>query len=129
MNSSDLKAGQWSFIFYHDTREQVILVNGGPERGKPAGDLLELWGWDGSQWNLIIADENGDDEIVEFLLERGHDVIRVREQFGEGTPDHVIARAADESRSIVLTSDYDYRRLAGWASRSAPTRYPNMGSS
>ena len=59
VNSSDLKAGQWSFIFYHDTREQVILVNGGPERGKPAGDLLELWGWDGSQWNLIIADENG----------------------------------------------------------------------
>lgn len=54
-----LKAGQWSFIFYHDTLEQVVLVNGGPERGKPADDPLELWGWDGAQWSLISADENG----------------------------------------------------------------------
>ena len=35
------------------------MVNGGPERGKPADDPLELWGWDGAQWSLIHADENG----------------------------------------------------------------------
>ena len=58
-NGPALKAGQWSFLFYHDTLEQVVLVNGGPESGKPADDPLELWGWDGAQWSLISADENG----------------------------------------------------------------------
>ena len=59
VNRSELEAGQWAFIFYHDTREQVVLVNGGPERGKPASDPLELWGWDGTQWSLISAEVDG----------------------------------------------------------------------
>jgi hypothetical protein len=54
-----LEAGQWTFIFYHEGLEQVMLVNGGPEQGKPADDPLELWGWDGMQWSLISADESG----------------------------------------------------------------------
>ena len=54
-----LEAGQWTFVFYHEGLEQVVLVNGGPEQGKPADDPLELWGWDGMQWSLISADENG----------------------------------------------------------------------
>ena len=57
--SSTLMAGQWTHLFYHDVLEQVILVNGGPESGKPATDPLELWGWDGNQWSLISADEDG----------------------------------------------------------------------
>ena len=36
-----------------------MLVNGGPERGKPADDPLELWSWDGTQWSLISAEVNG----------------------------------------------------------------------
>lgn len=54
-----LEAGQWTYVFYHDGLEQVVLVNGGPERGKPADEPLELWGWDGTQWSLLSADENG----------------------------------------------------------------------
>jgi hypothetical protein len=54
-----LVAGQWTYIFYHDGLERVVLVNGGPERGKPADELLELWGWDGTQWSLIRADPDG----------------------------------------------------------------------
>ena len=59
VNSPPLDAGQWTFIFYHEGLEQVVLVNGGPERGKPADDPLELWGWDGTQWSLISADATG----------------------------------------------------------------------
>ena len=55
----NLVAGQWTFLFYHEGLEQVILVNGGPERGKPADDPLELWSWDGMKWSLVSADENG----------------------------------------------------------------------
>jgi hypothetical protein len=54
-----LEAGQWTYIFYHEELGQVVLVNGGPERGKPADDPLELWGWDGVQWSLLSADEDG----------------------------------------------------------------------
>jgi hypothetical protein len=57
--SPALEAGQWTYIFYHDALEQVVLVNGGPEQGKPANELLELWGWDGAQWSLISADPEG----------------------------------------------------------------------
>lgn len=56
---ASLQAGQWSYIFYHEALEQVVLVNGGPERGKPADDPLELWRWDGMQWSLIGAEEDG----------------------------------------------------------------------
>jgi hypothetical protein len=57
--SSTLKGGQWTYIFYHEELEQVLLVNGGPEQGKPADEPLELWSWDGTEWWLVRADENG----------------------------------------------------------------------
>jgi len=54
-----LEAGQSTFAFYHEGRGQVVLVNGGPEQGKPENDPLELWGWDGHEWSLIPIDANG----------------------------------------------------------------------
>jgi hypothetical protein len=54
-----LVAGQWSTLIYHETLQKVILINGGPERGKPKDDPLELWTWDGSNWSLLSADEDG----------------------------------------------------------------------
>jgi hypothetical protein len=55
----DLVAGQWNTLFYHPRLQRVILVNGGPDRGKPASDPLELWAWDGAQWSLVSADPQG----------------------------------------------------------------------
>ena len=54
-----LVAGQWNMLFYHPQLEKVVLVNGGPDRGKPASDPLELWAWDGAEWTLLSADPNG----------------------------------------------------------------------
>jgi hypothetical protein len=54
-----LVAGQWTMLFYHPGLEQVVLVNGGPDRGKAADDPLELWAWDGAQWTLLSADPDG----------------------------------------------------------------------
>jgi len=59
MHSPILEAGQWAYVFYHEGLEQVVLVNGGPEWGKPADEPLELWGWDGTQWSLIATDGDG----------------------------------------------------------------------
>jgi hypothetical protein len=58
-SSSPLVAGQWNYLFYHPQLEQVVLVNGGPDRGKPASDPLELWAWDGKQWSLLSRDPDG----------------------------------------------------------------------
>lgn len=55
-SSTPLEAGQWSYIFYHEGLKQIVLVNGGPERGKQADDPLELWRWDGTHWFLIATD-------------------------------------------------------------------------
>ncbi len=52
-----LQAGQWSAMVYHEGLGQIVLVNGGPERGKPAAEPLELWGWDGEAWTLL--DDSG----------------------------------------------------------------------
>ena len=54
-----LVAGQWNHLFYHPGLRKVVLVNGGPDRGKPAKDPLELWAWDGIQWTLLNADPQG----------------------------------------------------------------------
>ncbi len=48
-----LQAGQWSAMVYHEELGQIVLVNGGPEQGKPADEPLELWGWDGEAWTLL----------------------------------------------------------------------------
>lgn len=59
VGGATLEAGQSTHVFYHEGLEQVVLVNGGPEGGKPADEPLELWGWDGSQWSLLRADADG----------------------------------------------------------------------
>lgn len=51
--------GQWHYMFYYEPLQKLILVNGGPERGKSSSDPLELWSWDGAQWSLLGADTNG----------------------------------------------------------------------
>jgi hypothetical protein len=58
-NDRPLVAGQWNILFYHPGLQKVILVNGGPDRGKPAGDPIELWAWDGALWSLLSADPQG----------------------------------------------------------------------
>ena len=55
----ELVAAQWNYLFYHPQFKKVILVNGGPDDGKPADDPLELWAWDGSGWTLLSADPQG----------------------------------------------------------------------
>lgn len=48
-----LQAGQWSAMVYHEGLGQIVLINGGPERGKPTDEPLELWAWDGETWTLL----------------------------------------------------------------------------
>ena len=54
-----LQLGNWHDMIFHEQLGRVVLINGGPETGKNLEDPIELWAWDGTEWSLLIADENG----------------------------------------------------------------------
>jgi hypothetical protein len=76
---------------------------------------------------VLIIDENAPDAIANFFITQGYTAYLVRDRFGAGTPDRVIARAASEMRAVVVTYDRDYRQLVGWTAKPPSTRYPGMG--
>ena len=76
---------------------------------------------------VLIVDENAPDAIADFFIAQGYTAYLVRDRFGAGTPDRVIARAASEMGAVVVTYDRDYRQLAGWTAKPPNTRYPGMG--
>jgi hypothetical protein len=51
--------GQWVGLVFDHSLGRAVLINGGPERGKAADAPLELWDWDGGQWNLLASDPAG----------------------------------------------------------------------
>jgi hypothetical protein len=46
-------------MFYHKPSGRIMLVNGGPENGKPATDPIELWTWNGREWSIFSVDPDG----------------------------------------------------------------------
>lgn len=60
----------------------------------------------------LLIDENVPDSVTNFLRERGHEVLLVREIQPRGTPDPVIAALADKTSAIIVTFDSDFRSLA-----------------
>lgn len=45
--------GAWHDTVYADGLGAVVVVNGGPEAGKPQTDPLETWAWDGATWRAV----------------------------------------------------------------------------
>jgi hypothetical protein len=76
---------------------------------------------------VLFIDENAPDAVADFFIRQGYTAYLVRDRFGAGTPDRVIARAASEMGAVVVTYDRDYRQLAGWTTKPPNTRYPGMG--
>jgi hypothetical protein len=50
--ASQLVPGVWHDMIYHVQLQKILLVNGGPENGKPANDPLTLWAWENGKWTL-----------------------------------------------------------------------------
>jgi hypothetical protein len=49
------RIGAWHHLVYDARLGGVVLVNGGPEEGHPAGAALELWHWDGRAWRRLAS--------------------------------------------------------------------------
>ena len=59
----------------------------------------------------LLVDQNVPDSVAQFLVERGHEVLLVREALGRSSPDQLIAQAAALQGIIVVTFDKDFRRF------------------
>jgi len=73
------------------------------------------------------VDEDVPAEVAAFLAARGWAVALVRDRFGQGTPDYVVARGASEEAALVLT--WNARHFLSLATRRTPAgafRYPGM---
>jgi hypothetical protein len=58
----------------------------------------------------ILADENVERPIVEYLRDRGHDVLYAAEAFASTPDPEILSRALSEQR-IILTNDLDFGEL------------------
>ena len=56
----------------------------------------------------FLADNNMEESVVEFLLMRGHDVIRVRDVMASNSTDPVVAEAAMQGNRVLLSWDKDF---------------------
>ena len=65
-----------------------------------------------SRSSKMLADENIQSEVIEFLRLEGFDVLSAKESVLQGTSDAEILRQAFEERRIVLTHDRDFSTLA-----------------
>jgi predicted nuclease of predicted toxin-antitoxin system len=60
---------------------------------------------------LLIADEDVPRSVIDFLLNRGHEVLLATEAFMPAAADATIAAGADKRGAIVVTCDKDFDRL------------------
>jgi predicted nuclease of predicted toxin-antitoxin system len=76
---------------------------------------------------LLLIDENVPNAVANFLRQRGHSVLLVRDQFVAGTADRIIAQWAHQNRAVIVTWDADFRsNLVRRASRGQQ-RFFNLG--
>jgi predicted nuclease of predicted toxin-antitoxin system len=60
----------------------------------------------------LLIDENVPRSVTDFFRERGHDVQLVTDLLAAGTPDPVVATAAEEISAIVVTWNHkDFKKL------------------
>ena len=61
---------------------------------------------------LFFADHCVSESVCKLLEERGHVVDRLRHSIPTDSPDAIVARFAEHSEAILLSSDRDFERIA-----------------
>ena len=76
----------------------------------------------------LLIDEDVPQSVADLFVERGHEVILVRDILLPGTPDPVIAAMGDEMEAIVVTwNQKDFRRLASRTPRGTRQMFRRLG--
>ncbi len=58
----------------------------------------------------FIADENVDQQIVDYLRKNGYDVLYV-EEMAPGVSDEIVLSKANETNSLLITADKDFGEM------------------
>jgi len=75
-----------------------------------------------------LIDENVPTSVSEFFLDRGHEVLLVRDVLLPGTPDAVIAAVGDQMEAIVVTWNYrDFDRLVSRVPEGSRRTFRRLG--
>jgi len=60
----------------------------------------------------FVADENVPTPVVEALRSNGYDVHRAQKEYGQGTDDTDLLKAATDNGRVVITNDNDFALIA-----------------
>lgn len=73
-----------------------------------------------------MLDENVPDRVADTLRRLGHEVVRSTEIVVGGSPDPIVATAAQEGGWVLVSHDRDFRRIDRLSSEGQQERYPTL---
>jgi len=60
----------------------------------------------------FFADHNVTESVCRLLEERGHEVVRLRDELPPDSPDPVVAKYAEQMEAVLISHDGDFRSIA-----------------
>lgn len=75
----------------------------------------------------LLVDENVPASVTQFLIDRGHEVILVRDVLLPGTPDPVVAAVGDRESAVVVSWDKDFSNLAKRVQHGSRAKFRRLG--
>lgn len=73
-----------------------------------------------------MLDENVPERVADALRRLEHDVVRSTDIVVGGSPDQVVATAAQEDGRILVSHDKDFKRVERLCSEGQQQRYPTL---
>lgn len=74
----------------------------------------------------FMLDENVPEGVAAILRGLEHDVVRSTDVIAAGSPDPLVATAAQEDDRILVTHDGDFRRIERLCSQGQQERFPTF---
>lgn len=74
----------------------------------------------------FFADHNVAESVCRVLEERGHEVVRLRNELPPDSPDPVVAKFAEQIDAILISHDGDFKRIAPRIPRGGKARFRKL---
>jgi len=74
----------------------------------------------------FLLDENVPRAVADVLRQSGHDVALAADVLAAGSPDQLVATAAEQDNRILVSHDRDMRRIERANSEGARARYEHL---
>lgn len=74
----------------------------------------------------FFADHNVTESVCRVLEEKGHDVVRLRDELPPDSPDPVVAKFAEQIDAILISHDGDFKRIAPRIPRGRRARFRKL---